>query len=387
MKNKKIEIILHKFLNSTATLDEIATLAKWVEKNKSSFQEEVELHHLITGAGDGQSPEHLKNNLIAAFDQARLAAGRAKKRNLLLRYAAIFIGFATLGIYTYLQTGNSVAAIEKEVTITLDDGSTKKTLNGGPSRIVVRSGAYVVNQEGTKITYKKAASNQKETRQLVYNTMDVPYGKKFQLVLSDGTEVYLNSGSSLTYPVAFYDQGPRNVVLRGEAYFTVTSDSLRPFTVSTQNIDAKVLGTEFNISSYQDDEHMKVVLVEGSLSVGQSNTSNPSALLLKPNQLVSYSYFNKELSKENVDVSSYIAWKDGVLLFKNEDFYYIAKKLERHYDVKIEIKDTQLSKERYTGRFKTETIEEILKAFQRIKGFDYTINEKRIKINPKKSSI
>ena len=374
MKNKKIEIILHKFLNSTATLDEIATLAKWVEKNKSSFQEEVELHHLITGAGDGQSPEHLKNNLIAAFDQARLAAGRAKKRNLLLRYAAIFIGFATLGIYTYLQTGNSVAAIEKEVTITLDDGSTKKTLNGGPSRIVVRSGAYVVNQEGTKITYKKAASNQKETRQLVYNTMDVPYGKKFQLVLSDGTEVYLNSGSSLTYPVAFYDQGPRNVVLRGEAYFTVTSDSLRPFTVSTQNIDAKVLGTEFNISSYQDDEHMKVVLVEGSLSVGQSNTSNPSALLLKPNQLVSYSYFNKELSKENVDVSSYIAWKDGVLLFKNEDFYYIAK-------------DTQLSKERYTGRFKTETIEEILKAFQRIKGFDYTINEKRIKINPKKSSI
>tara|TARA_R110002111_G_scaffold220448_3_gene282923 strand:- start:486 stop:1049 length:564 start_codon:yes stop_codon:yes gene_type:complete len=187
--------------------------------------------------------------------------------------------------------------------------------------------------------------------------------------------------------VAFYDQGPRNVVLRGEAYFTVTSDSLRPFTVSTQNIDAKVLGTEFNISSYQDDEHMKVVLVEGSLSVGQSNTSNPSALLLKPNQLVSYSYFNKELSKENVDVSSYIAWKDGVLLFKNEDFYYIAKKLERHYDVKIEIKDTQLSKERYTGRFKTETIEEILKAFQRIKGFDYTINEKRIKINPKKSSI
>ena len=387
MKNKKIEIILHKFLNSTATLDEIAILTEWVEKNRSSFQEEVELHHLITGAGDGQSPEHLKNNLIAAFDQARLAAGRAKKRNLLLRYAAIFIGFATLGIYTYLQTGNSVAAIEKEVTITLDDGSTKKTLNGGPSRIVVRSGAYVVNQEGTKITYKKAASNQKETRQLVYNTMDVPYGKKFQLVLSDGTEVYLNSGSSLTYPVAFYDQGPRNVVLRGEAYFTVTSDSLRPFTVSTQIIDTKVLGTEFNISSYQDDEHMKVVLVKGSLSVGQNNSSDSSPLLLKPNQLASYSYSNKELSKENVDVSSYIAWKNGLLLFKNEDFYHIAKKLERRYDVKIEIKNLKLSKERYTGRFKTETIEEVLKAFQRIKGFDYTITENLIRINPKKLSI
>ena len=130
-----------------------------------------------------------------------------------------------------------------------------------------------------------------------------------------------------------------------------------------------------------------MVLVEGSLSVGLKNTANSSDLLLKPNQLASYSYSDTKLSTENIDVSSYVAWKDGVLLFKNEDFYHIAKKLERHYDVKIEIKDMQVSNERYTGRFKTETIEEILKAFQRIKGFDYTINENRIKINPKKSSI
>jgi len=84
MKNKKIEIIIHKFLINTATLDELDILAKWVDKNKSSFQEEVELHHLITGAGEEESTEHLKKNLISAFNHTRLVAGKVKKRNLLL---------------------------------------------------------------------------------------------------------------------------------------------------------------------------------------------------------------------------------------------------------------------------------------------------------------
>ncbi|MGC1516036.1 MAG: FecR domain-containing protein [Maribacter sp.] len=386
MKNKKIKIIVHRFLNRTATQEEIKVLSKWLKENKSTFREEVELHHLITGAIEKEKAEYLKKELIAAFDQTNIIR-RPTRKNRLLKHVAVFVGLMTLGIYSYLQRGPEVKTLEKEATITFEDGSTKEALNDKASGIVSSTNAYVVKQEGTKITYKKVASGQKETSQLVYNTLDVPYGKRFQLVLSDGTKVYLNSGSSLTYPVAFYNKGARNVVLRGEAYFTVTSDSLRPFTVSTKFIDTKVLGTEFNISSYQDDGHLQVVLVEGSLSVGLKNTANSSDLLLKPNQLASYSYSDTKLSTENIDVSSYIAWKDGVLLFKNEDFYHIAKKLERHYDVKIEIKDMQVSNERFTGRFKTETIEEILKAFQRIKGFDYTINENRIKINPKKSSI
>ncbi|GMN08173.1 hypothetical protein MTsPCn5_35620 [Croceitalea sp. MTPC5] len=287
-----------------------------------------------------------------------------------------------LGIYAYEQRSPEVI-LEKEATITFEDGSKKETLNDKATGIVSTTNAYVVEQEGTKITYKKVASNQKKVNRLVFNTLDVPYGKKFQLLLSDGTEVYLNSGSSITYPVIFYDEGPRNVVLRGEAYFTVASDSLRPFTVSTQLLDAKVLGTEFNISSYRDDEHIQVVLIEGSLSVGRNNSIGSGDVILKPNQLASYSYSDDELSTANIDVSSYIAWKNGILLFKNEDFYHIAKKLERHYDVKIEIKDMQVSKERYTGRFKTETIEEILQAFQRIKSFDYNIENNNIKINLK----
>ena len=383
MKKEKIGTIIHKFLNNSASLEEIDFLTKWVEKNKSGFEEEIQLHHLITGALEEENAERLKKDLLSAFDKVEHDK-RPKKRNLFLRYAAIFIGFITLGVYLYLQADPKSDTLVKEATITFGDGATKETLNDRAAKIISISDSYIVEQEGTKITYRGTTPDKKELSQLVYNTLDVPYGKKFQLVLSDGTEVYLNSGSSLTYPVTFYDQGPRNVVLRGEAYFTVTSDSLRPFTVNTQFVDAKVLGTEFNISSYEEDEDLKVVLVEGSLSVSQNSTPVSDALMMRPNQLVSYSHANKELSQSNVDVGNYVAWKDGILLFKNEDFYHIAKKLERHYDLSIVIKDIQVSKERYTGRFKTETIEEVLQAFQRIKSFDYSINDNNIKITPKK---
>jgi len=383
MKKEKIEIILHKFLDNTATPYEIDILIQWVEKNKSRFQEEVELHHLITGGAEKVKMERFKKDLMSAFDNFN-GDRRPKKWKLPLRYAAIFVGFIMLGIYVYLQSDPKVKIIENGATITLEEGSTKRTLSDTSSEMVSQSDAYVVQQVGTRIIYKKSDAKGKKPAESLYNTLNVPYGKKFQVELSDGTEVYLNSGSSLTYPVIFNDKGGRNVVLKGEAYFTVTSDSLRPFSVGTQSVSAKVLGTEFNISSYQDDDESKVVLIEGSLSVSPKNTPDTSTLLLEPNQLVSYSYSDKKLSKKNVDVTSYIAWKEGILLFKNEDFYHIAKKLERHYNLKIEIKDMKLSEERYTGRFKTETIEEILLAFQRIKDFEYSIQENIVTINPKK---
>ena len=189
----------------------------------------------------------------------------------------------------------------------------------------------------------------------------------------------------MTYPVAFYDEGPRNVVLRGEAYFTVKSDSLRPFSVDAGLLDTKVLGTEFNISNYADDEYVKVVLVEGSVAVNErGNPGSRRAMVLRPHQMASYSLSGADLTVSDVDVSSHIAWKDGILLFKNEDFYRSTKKLERHYDIEINIKDVEVGLERYTGRFKTETIDEVLQAFQRIKEFEYSSSKNKIEINPKK---
>ena len=384
MKNRNIKNIVHKFLSNTATTEEIEFLTKWVQKNKLSFQEDVQLNHLVTGLFEEEKAERLKRDLLENFEQFEIRERRSQMFNL-LKYAAVFIGIIVVGTLFYLRGSTEKDLPQKQITITLGDGSTKEILNVESSELISSSGTYAAEQEGSKIIYKKKSGKTlKNSGPLVYNTLEVPYGKKFEIVLSDGTEVYLNSGSSLTYPVAFYDEGPRNVVLRGEAYFYVKSDSLRPFSVDAGLLDTRVLGTEFNISNYPDDQYTKVVLVEGSVSINKGEDPASQAIFLKPYQMASYYVSSANLAVSDVDVSSHIAWKDGILLFKNEDFYRITKKLERHYDIEINIKDVEVGLERYTGRFKTETIDEVLRAFQRIKEFEYSYDEDKIEINPKK---
>lgn len=384
MKKRNIKNIVHKFLSNTATTEEIEFLTKWVNNNKASFQEEIKLHHLVTGLFEEEKAERLKRDLLDNIEQFEIRERRSRRFKV-LKYAAVFIVIITVGTLFYLGGIADKDLPKKQITVTLGDGSTKEILEAKTSEVISSSGTYVAEQEGSKIIYKKkSAKTLKNLGPLVYNTLEVPYGKKFQIVLSDGTEVYLNSGSSLTYPVAFHDEGPRNVVLRGEAYFTVNSDSLRPFSVDAGLLGTKVLGTEFNISNYADDEYAKVVLVEGSVAVNEGGNPDRRAMVLKPHQMASYSLSGANLTVSDVDVSSHIAWKDGILLFKNEDFYRITKKLERHYDIEINIKDVEVGQERYTGRFKTETIDEVLQAFQRIKEFEYSISKNKIEINPKK---
>ncbi len=380
MLNKKIEEILKKFFQNTANPEELKILGEWVIENKSLFYEQIELHYLISGVVSKNKAKELENNLLKDFN--KYSKKKSKRKVRIFQIAAIFIGIFTLYLYNFEQKDILVKPEQEEIIITLGDGSSKKIKQSKSSVIISKSTDYTARQEGDKIVYNKNTSKNKDIEHLVYNTLEVPYGKQFQIVLSDGTEVFLNSGSSLTYPVAFFDKGPRNIKLTGEAYFIVNSDSLRPFYVSTEFLKTEVLGTEFNITNYEEDESTLVVLVDGSLSVNE-NSGNKS-MVLSPSQLATYSFFDKELHVKNVDISSYIAWKDGILLFKNEDFYSIAKKLERHFDVEIEISDLDVSKERFTGRFETETIEEVLKAFQRIKNFKFSITENKISINHKK---
>ena len=381
MKNKHIKKIIFNFFENPSNPDEIEQLAQWVKDNPSSFKESAELHYLITRSLGQENAEQYKKELLSKFDL--LVRSKRKRRQAWLRYAAIFIGLIGISTLLLLRNNSPKTVGQQEVTIVLDNGTTKELSNKDAS-IVTRSNNIIAEQDGSKIVYKKVSiENDDLGEPLVYNTLNVPYGKKFEIVLSDGTQVYLNSGSSLTYPTAFYASGPRDVELTGEAYFTVESDSLRPFRVKTRELDTKVLGTQFNLSSYPDDETVQVVLVEGSLSVKRSNGFEASHLLLKPNQMAFYSNGHKELQLTDVDVSRYIAWKEGILYFKNEDFIHITKKLERHYNVAIEIKGDLLKSERYTGRFKTETIEEVLQGFQRIKDFAYKITNDKIILTQK----
>ena len=298
-----------------------------------------------------------------------------------LKYAAVILILLSAG-YFVLQNNNkskeTFIAPENAITLQLENGEIQIIKDDGTSQVVDANGKVVGEQKGNVIAYNNSSS--KET--LVYNIIKVPYGKRFQLKLSDGTNVHLNAGTTLKYPVRFIAEENRQVFLDGEAYFDVTKDPTHPFVVTSEDMDIKVLGTHFNVTSYTKDQKTYTVLVEGSVLAANNLIPNDQVLLKPGNR----AYFdNKNLKTEPVDVRKYIAWISGELMFIDDSFAVISNKLERNYNVEIINNYKALDDIMVTATFKNENIYEVLKTFQTYKAFDFTINNRVITINkPKK---
>src|SRR5690606_1260204 len=222
--------------------------------------------------------------------------------------------------------------------------------------------------------------------ELTYNELSVPYGKKFSLVLSDGTLVHLNAGSALKYPVKFIEGQTRQDYLKGEAFFDVFSDAAHPFVVSNEDMNIRVLGTKFNDSAYPEDREVNTVLVEGSVSLYDSHEvyDEEKAALLEPGYKAEWDRFYKKVSYEKVDTDIYTGWLDGKLVLRKMSFNHILKKLQRQYKVVIENKYEKLGKRTFTATFDVETIQEVLKTFSEETPFEYEIIGDRITISPPK---
>jgi transmembrane sensor len=200
------------------------------------------------------------------------------------------------------------------------------------------------------------------------------------VVLSDGTHVHLNSGSSLRYPVAFIQGTSRKVFLTGEAYFDVAEDEKRPFLVNANEIDIQVLGTKFNVSNYPEDANINTVLVEGSVELLRSSKgiTGLESVILKPGHKAEWHKNSNEVSLSNVDTSLYTAWIKGKLVFRNTSFRQIREALQRHYNVVIHNKNVQLEEQIYDATFDIETIDQVLESFNRSWAIDYIIIDNEV---------
>ena len=176
-------------------------------------------------------------------------------------------------------------------------------------------------------------NSDKETSAM--NRIIIPYGKRSDITLADGTHIWLNSGSQLSYPSEFKTDS-REVFLSGEAFFDVQFNPDKPFYVVTQNIRIKVLGTRFNVSSYNEDNTTQTVLVEGKVVVGK-NKLFAKTIDLVPGERMIYDKSNENLSKDRVDVRLFASWVSGYLIFENEPITEVYKKLERYYNQQIAI--------------------------------------------------
>jgi ferric-dicitrate binding protein FerR (iron transport regulator) len=236
------------------------------------------------------------------------------------------------------------------------------------------------------------------------NEVSVSYGSKSRIVLPDGSVVNLNSGSILRYPADF-NANERGVFIEGEAFFDVKRNNSIPFYVKTRDITIRVLGTRFNVKSYSDDNVIETTLVSGTIEIyaNQEVSTNQSRILvLKPNQQAIFRKQTGQLAvsgtgekmesrkikparsllvQKKTDLSPIISWKDNRLIFRDESFSDLSRRLERWYDVEIDIKDDELARAKFSGIFVRETIEQALNALKLATPFDYCMNKNKIVIS------
>jgi len=202
-----------------------------------------------------------------------------------------------------------------------------------------------------------------------------PAWTRAEFSLPDGTTGWLNSNSSVRYEGNF--QADRTITLKGEAYFDVYRDPERPFVVTTKEVDVKVLGTRFSIASYDNESNVEVVLEEGKLEF--SDKDKTKTFIMKPNDLLVYDKMRKDLSTEEVQPQKYLSWKEGKLVFRNDPLDVIARRLERWYNIDVEINGSLTADLRLRATFIDEDLEEVLGLLKRSLPIEYRIENRALK--------
>jgi ferric-dicitrate binding protein FerR (iron transport regulator) len=257
---------------------------------------------------------------------------------------------------------------------------------------------------GSIITYFLLIKSERQA--ITYNEINVPFGARSQVSLPDGSTVWLNAGSKIRYQNFFNNQS-RQVYLEGEAYFKIAKNSALPFTVKTDELNIVALGTEFNVKAYNDEKIIETTLVEGAVSIvnkPNTNAGNKQEVYLKPCQKAVYIKSKQQMEIEEiqdiavtnpeiihpeegslyiaskVDTNPIIAWKYDKLIFRGEELYTIAIKLERKYNISISFDTEDIKHFKFTGKLEDETITQVLDVIKLTAPIDYVLEGKQVNI-------
>ncbi|SMD15374.1 FecR family protein [Pedobacter nyackensis] len=300
-----------------------------------------------------------------------------------MAYAASIILMVGLGWFalrnTLKSTDQSNVAkhiVDKHKAILILEDGTSISLNN-KTKQKITDGTAVLSDSARAISYQsaKAAVN-------VYHTLVVPRGGEYKLVMSDGTEVWLNSETRLRYPAVLNGAGERMVYLEsGEAYFKVTKNKHAPFMVNLNGMQVEVLGTSFNINTF--NQKISTTLVEGSISV---NRKGKAPLFQVPGEQSNFDPLTQSLSKSEVDVYPYTAWKDGWLVFNDNSLEEVLEQVGRWYDYQVDFESPDLKALRFGGKLrKSKNITDVLSVIERSNELKYKISGQTIYIYNKKN--
>ena len=267
---------------------------------------------------------------------------------------------------------------QNNVCLVLSTGEVVDISNVGQDEVKLDKGTKLY--EGNRLEYVQPDSLHK--KELEFNQLIIPKGTFYHLVLSDGTKVWLNADSKIKYPVSF-GQDKREVSLRGEGYFEVAKDSARPFIMSTDKMDVKVLGTTFVVNTYEDEGKSFVVLVEGLVEV---SAGKGESRIITPGYMAEVDMHDVQakIHVSKCDTEHYIAWKSGNFSFRNASLTEILKRVSRYYDVTV-IREQVFEEEYYTGDVSSDvSLESLLAVIESSTSVSFKVERKIVYVQKKR---
>jgi hypothetical protein len=353
IKNQALENYSHikelfeKYLNNSISRDEYGVLLQYFGKE----EDHGDLHQLVTAALAGNDSVHDSVQLGRAVDAVAFQLRQKlqpKKTVLWRKYlpyaAAFFLISAIAGAYYVISTSqrfskekqsvaNDVKPGHSAATLTLASGKKILLNDASEGTVALESGITVSKNQKGEIIYTISGSNEASEHSL--NTLATAKGETYQIVLSDGTKVWLNAGTTLQYSANLRERGMRKVKLTaGEAYFEVSKDKSHPFIVETPTQAVEVLGTHFNINSYADEGRTVTTLAEGSVKVSDLNHANQHTVILKPGEQSLYS--GGSINVQEADLQTALAWKNNKIYFRDAPLQEVLRQVSRWYNIEVE---------------------------------------------------
>jgi ferric-dicitrate binding protein FerR (iron transport regulator) len=309
-----------------------------------------------------------------------------------MQYAALFILALSIGIAIpyYFYTKNRVQFSEVPFSPSSNDDA-KLILEGGKEILLKGSQSDLrLNNSGNQIKIDRDSTINIDVQTEQMAELVIPYGRRSNIQLSDGTKVWLNAGSRLIFPRRFSGKS-RKVFLKGEAYFDVFKNKNVPFIVTTDKMDITVYGTKFNVNDIDSDNELEVVLVEGAVGLKENNTMDlfRKEIKLSPNQKAVYNKTdNKTNIESNVDVTYYVSWTEGILEFDKESITTVFKRLSRYYNVRfVTDKSVEVNK-KISGKLDLkESLDEVMKVVSDAAPITYRIDQNKVIVNSKVNSL
>lgn len=337
---------------------------------------------------DNEVLEIYKN--IEIFHKLQRKSRRFFRFRKFMKYAALFVLVFSIGAaipyFYFMQRGGEFTKLPvsssgiNEAKLILSDGE-EILLKENQTYLQFNAAGNQIKIDRDSIISSNREADQNEIVQVV-----IPYGRRSNILLSDGTKVWLNAGSKLIFPQKFAGKN-RKVFLKGEAYFDVSENKDIPFIVSTDKMNVTVHGTEFNMRDYDSDNEMEVVLIEGSVSLKGNSVMNifGKEIKLLPNQKAVFKKAENETTIEsNVDIAYYISWKEGLLEFNRESILNVFKRLSQFYNVRFITENSVELNRKISGKLDLkESLEDVMKVVSDAAPISFQIDHDRVFVNSK----